>query len=481
MRFPIPLLAHAFLSTLALGGQEPDQEPLPRPGAAGLGDRYYPTLGNGGYDALDYDVALAIDMASGAVEADVVLCARATQALSAFHLDFLGPEVSAVDVDGVPARFERADGELVVTPAAALQDGAEFAVRVRYAGMPATVSDPAVPFVPGGIGWLRLADGTIAVMSEPSGARGWVPCNDHPSDKATWTITLTVDEPWVAAANGILEERTSADQKTTSRFRMSDPMASYLATVCVGHFDVETLQGPRGLPITHYFYREPDEKKRERSRKGFARTADQIIFFESLFGPYPFDGFGAVLVDADLGGALETQSLAVYSGGAGEGTVAHELAHQWFGNSVSPASWEHLWLNEGFATYAEWLWREHTDGPEAYEKRVAAAYRGVRTMGPPANTGPVLFQGSVYARGAWALHALRQELGDEVFFRALKAWCERFGGGSATTDALRALCEELSGKDLKALFQAWIYDERCPVVPAYEPKPEASEGERAGE
>jgi aminopeptidase N len=448
----------------------------PTPGAPGLGDPYYPTLGNGGYDALHYDLHLAIDVETGAVEGALALRARATQALSAFDLDFLGPEVLGVEVDGQGAAFARAEGELVITPQQPLALGQEFTAGVRYAGLPARVVDPGVPFIQEGIGWVRLPDKTIVVMSEPSGARGFVPCNDHPLDKATWTITLVVDEPWVAAANGVLKDKRTEGGKTTSRFEMDDPMASYLATVCVGDFDVETGEGPNGLPLTHYFYKEPDAKKRERARRAFARTSDQIAFFSEVFGPYPFDCFGGVLIDEGLGGALETQTLVVYTGGADEGTIAHELAHQWTGNSVSPASWEHLWLNEGFATYASWLWREHDKGAEAYLKRVGQSYRAVRGMGPPGKTGPVIFQRSVYDRGAWTLHALRVELGDETFFRVLRAWPERHKGGVVTTADFRALCEELSGKDLKAFFQAWIYDERCPVVPEFEPPPGEEDG-----
>ena len=443
------------------------------PGAPGLGDPYYPDAGNGGYDALHYDLAMDVNLGSGEVDAELSMRARATHALSRFHLDLVGLEVEAVRVDGEEAAFERTDGELVITPPAPLAEGAEFTAEVHYRGVPRAVPDPGVPFVPGGVGWMRLTDGSVIVMSEPSGARGWVPCNDHPLDKATWSFAITVDEPWVVAANGRLVGREPTRRgRVTSRFEARDPMASYLATVCIGLFDVVESEGPGGLPLTHYFYKAEDEERRARSRRAFERTADQIAFFSERFGPYPFESYGGVLVRQPLGGALETQTLPVYTGGADEDTVAHELAHQWFGNSVSPEGWDDLWLNEGFATYASWLWREHADGREAYDRMVRGAYQAVRGLGPPADTGPVIFQPSVYVRGAWTLHALRVELGDELFFEAVRAWAERHHDGNASTEDFVALCEEVSKRELDAFFDGWLFAEEAPRVEAYEDPPE---------
>jgi aminopeptidase N len=479
-RIALPLaLAASFASA-----QAPVSDDAPRPGAPGIGDRYYPTLGNGGYDALHYALDMTVDMVSGAVEAELVMTARATHALTSFHLDLVGLEVRDVQVDGAAATFAREGDELVITPAETagpLAAGAEFTTAVAYAGVPAGVQDPGVPFISGGVGWMRLDDGTVIVMSEPSGARGWVPCNDHPRDKATWSFEVTVDAPWVVAANGLLLGREEADGKVTSRFRASDPMASYLATLCIGRFDVVESVGPDGLPLTHYFHPVEDPEKRERSRAGFERTADMLTFFSATFGPYPFESFGGVMVDAQVGGALETQTLPVYSRGASESTVAHELAHQWFGNSVSPAGWDHLWLNEGFATYAEWLWREHAQGPEAYAEAVDRAYGMARAMGPPGDTGPVIFHPSVYVRGAWTLHALRAEIGDEAFFRCLRAWAERHHDGVADTPAFVALCEEVAGRELDELFQAWVYAEEPPRVEPYETRAAERRAERERE
>jgi aminopeptidase N len=189
-----------------------------------------------------------------------------------------------------------------------------------------------------------------------------------------------------------------------------------------------------------------------------------IDFFDDLFGPFPFATYGAVVVDEDLGFALETQTLSLFgSGVAGEPVVAHELAHQWFGDHVSIASWADIWLNEGFATYAQWLWSEHRGAGSVDEMALASA----RTPGldlPPADPGPdQLFHTTVYLRGALTLHVLRHELGDDAFFEVLRTWVDRYGGASATSADFEALAGEVGGRDLRPLFDAWL---RAPGLPA---------------
>jgi len=437
----------------------------PGVGAAGIGDPDFPELGNGGYDVQTYDLDLDVAMPEGALEAVARIRAAATEDLEAFHLDLHGLEVGAVEVDGSPAAFERDDGELVVRPAAALRAGASFEVLVRYSGVPRVVPDPSVPFLPG-VGWFHTDSGTY-VMSECSGASSWFPCNDHPLDKATFRLEVTAPKPWMVAANGVLREERDEGERRTFVFEAADPMATYLATVNVSRLERETSTGPNGLPLV--FYYPPDATERE--REPFGKTAEMIARFEELFGPYPFESFGNLLTPERLGGALETQTLPVYSRGSGEGTVAHELAHQWFGNSVSLRRWRDMWLNEGFASYAEWLWREHTRGAEAFQSQVERSYRTLRRSGVGSPASPPvgeLFGPRTYGRGALALHMLRREVGDETFFRVLRTWCERFHDGTADTAAFVALSEEVAGRDLDAFFDAWLFSETLPEVPEWE-------------
>jgi aminopeptidase N len=259
-------------------------------------------------------------------------------------------------------------------------------------------------------------------------------------------------------ANGELVSRRTASGWTTFVWRASDPMASYLSTAAIGDYELRFGRGPGGLPIIDAIDRDlgPD------ADDGLARTNEMIRFFSGLFGRYPFTSYGAIVDDdEDAGYALETQTRPIYSGPPSESTVAHELAHQWFGNSVSPARWREIWLNEGFATYAEWLWDEHTGGPTA-DQQFDSLYAQPPTAGfwepPPGDPGAEhLFAGSVYVRGAMTLHVLRRTIGDRAFFTVLRRWYAGNRDGTADTADFVALAERVSGRDLGALFDAWLY------------------------
>jgi len=197
-----------------------------------------------------------------------------------------------------------------------------------------------------------------------------------------------------------------------------------------------------------------------------------IAYYSDLIGPFPFESYGAIVMDAPFGGALETQTRPVFGRMSTiETTIAHELVHQWFGNSISLARWQDIWLNEGFATYFHHLWTEHTRGEEVFNATMRGMYTTIkaRRMFPPGDPPPDdLFGSAVYVRGAWTLHALRLEVGDEVFFDIIRTYYDRFQGGNATTADFIAVAEEVSGQSLDALFQAWLYDEEAPAVPGME-------------
>ena len=439
-------------------------------GAAGM--RATPTtaeLGNGGYDVQHYELSLDVDMDADTLQGSATIRARALQPLSAFYLDLEHLEVKAVSVDGAVARSTHEGREVRVEPASPVLDGAEFTVEVDYGGKPDIAADPGVPFVPG-VGWWRTDSG-VHVVSQCVGAATWFPCNDHPSDKATFGIRVTVSKPYVAAANGILVEEIDHGERRTFVWSAGDPMATYLATVNIADFQVQLSRAANGVPLRHYFPRDATPKEME----PFGRTGDMMERFEELFGPYPFESYGGVVSYERLGGALETQTLPVYSRGSGEVTVAHELAHQWFGNCVTPRDWKDLWLSEGFASYAEWLWREHDKGAEHLERRARQAYRYLRRaeVGSPHDPGlGELFSARVYVRGPWVLHALRRELGDEVFFRILRGWVHEHHDGTVDTEQFLAHCEAVAGRDLDAFFAEWLFSDVLPEVAEYEDEDE---------
>ncbi|MFR9774756.1 M1 family metallopeptidase [Micromonospora sp. MS34] len=435
------------------------------PGAAGGGDPYFPSYGNGGYDVAHYTVQVRYDPATDRLSGTTTLRATATANLSTFNLDLAGLTVRSVTVDGAKAGHARTDDELVVTPATPLTSGNGFVVEIGYDGVPAALHHKEL----GEGGWLHTSDGAVA-LGQPESASTWFPVNDHPSDKATYDFEITVPKDLTAVSNGVPKGRTVRGDWATFAWSEGAPMASYLTTVVIGKFRVTTGKH-KGRPVYSAVTTKVADGAPDRS---VARTVEVADYLESVFGPYPFDAYGGVVVADDrVRYALETQSRPVYSAGffrQGDNTevVAHELGHQWFGDSVSLFRWQDIWLNEGLATYAEWLWAEHTGSStvqSTFDQTYATASGQVwRT--PPGRPGvQSLFGRSVYDRGGMTVHALRVAVGDTAFFTILRSWAAEKKYGNATTADFVALAERVSHKKLDKLFDAWLYGTERPPTP----------------
>ncbi|WP_306440697.1 M1 family metallopeptidase, partial [Actinomadura fibrosa] len=432
------------------------------PGAPGGGDPYFPEEGNGGYDVRHYDLALDYDPASNALAATARITARATQNLSRFDLDLKQLTVKSVQVDGRSAAFTRKGQELVVTPRKGLRKGAGFTVTVAYAGTPKPVERPDI----GTFGWIRTPDGAY-VVCEPDGASTWFPSNDHPQDKATYTYRVTVPEGTQVLSNGEPGGQTTRGGKSTFVWNERSPMASYLAMLAIGKYTVQKGRTQGGVPvITAVAPNRASELKTIHEK-----TIQAVDWEEKVFGRYPFASTGGIRVGVDVAFSLETQSRPIYGYEPDTPTIVHELSHQWFGDSVSVRRWKDIWLNEGFATYAEWLWDEQHGGPTAqatfddlYKQPESWTYYkelwlNRKTGDPGANE---LFTLTPYWRGGMTLQALRGRIGDKAFFALLKTWTRLHRNGNATTEQFIALAEKISHKQLDGLFHAWLYTKTKP-------------------
>ncbi|WP_285704166.1 M1 family metallopeptidase [Microtetraspora sp. NBRC 16547] len=430
-------------------------------GAPGIGDPAFPLDGNGGYNVGHYTLKLSYDPPSKMLAGSASIQAKAVQDLSRFDLDLHGFTVSRVSVGGSNATFTRDGDELVITAPKMIAKNAPFTVTVDYSGVPDPVRNSSNL---GSYGFIPTDDGSF-VTGEPNGAKTWFPSNDHPSNKATYDFEITVPAGVTAIANGELTgPPTTSGGKTTFVWREKHRMATYLATMTTGKFDVRTGTSPGGIPV----YAATDPKYSGTLDTLYTKSAQITDYWATVFGPYPFSSTGGVIDDYSAGYALENQTKPIYGGFAPDSTIiAHELAHQWFGDSLSIKRWQDLWLNEGFATYAEWLWSEHTGGATA-EQMFRTAYNdpdNAMWAYPPGKAQrDDLFNDSVYTRGAMTLHALRQKIGDSTFFALVKKWAATYKYGNVTTDEFISMAEKMSGKDLRPLFDAWLFQPTRPTL-----------------
>ena len=429
-------------------------------GSSGDGDPYFPLQGNGGYDAQHYDITFSYDPPTRRMVGSTQINATTTQALSRFNLDFTGLAVREVVVNGAGATFSHQGQELTVTPRTALATGQAFTVSISYDGNPSHVIDPdGTPD-----GWIVTDDGAY-VAGAPQGAMTWFPGNHSLRDKATHTFRVTVPDGTTAVANGYMASRTSSGGQTTFQWRSTDPMANYLATATIGRFNLTITRTPIGV---NYIAIDPNVSSA--ANGPVQQTYNIVLSLSAMFGPYPFWITGGIVDNARfVGYALETQTKPLYPGPPDTALVVHELAHQWYGDSVTPTVWRDIWLSEGFATYAEWLYAERNGGSSAhqrfnslYARSAADAYWQVR----PGDPGAVnLFHPAVYSRGAMTLHALRTTVGGRVFFYILQAWATDHRYGHGTTEQFIALAERLSNRQLDDLFQRWLYQPGKPAYP----------------
>jgi aminopeptidase N len=434
------------------------------PGAKGVGDRYFPLNGNGGYDVRDYVLDLSYEPATDRLDGRVIIMAQATQDLSRFNLDLQGMEVSSVEVNGRAATYTRDGQEVFITPATGLRKGRPFVVAVRYGGVPEPLGGPIVFGQP--YGFLPTDDGAF-VATVPNAASTWFPCNDHPSDKALYQIKVNVPEGLFVAANGKLLGETTAGGRSTYLWAEASPMAPSSVTATIGQFNVQRGATPSGIPnlvaIDPRFPIEPGMPDL------FTKTSEVVEYFSEVFGPYPFQTTGGILdYFPDAGISLETQSRPLYTVLA-EATISHELAHMWYAASVGPRWWSDVWLNEGFATYAQWMWFErigirslHDSLLRFYDRFPADDPFWQITVADPGRD--TMFHPAVYLRGAMTLQVLRERIGDTAFLNLLRTWYATYRDSNATTAQFVAMANTIAGQDVTDLLHTWLYTTGKPAL-----------------
>ena len=421
------------------------------------GDPYTPGSGNLGYGVDHYDLELRYRVVTNRLEGVATITATSTQALKSVVFDLSRLTVSKVRMAGARGtKFRQSPTKLTVLPLTPIPAETEFTFTIEYAGAPRPRRTQW-----GLVGWEELADGVL-VASQPTGAPSWFPCNDTVGDRATFSIQVAVDQAYSVIANGELVQHRMASGWGHWHYRQELPTSTYLATVQIGRYELEaTPFGTLAYPLP----------LRTRVHADVAAIPAMMALFEDRFGPYPFPSYSIVVTPDDLEIPLEAQGLAIFGAnhidghGVLERLVAHELAHQWFGNSVGLARWQDIWLNEGFACYAEWLWSEHNGGPSA--DTMATQARRRLTIEPAdlviGNPGPALmFDDRVYKRGALTLHAVRTAIGDTSFFDLLRAWTAEHRFGTVTTDDFRRLTASFSDVDLEPIFDRWLFATAVP-------------------
>ncbi|MFO1049233.1 MAG: M1 family metallopeptidase [Geminicoccaceae bacterium] len=429
-------------------------------------DEFFPTFGNRGIDVRHYAISLDVAGQGGRLDGKAVLQIKATERLRRFSLDLSRLKVRKVEIDGVPANFRQADDKLFVRLATAVPRGRTFQASISYGGAPRPIPDPTVedPSEVPGLGWTRYRNASY-VVSEPVGAGSWYPVNDVPTDKATYRFAITVDKPYIALANGEPQSVTDLGQRRRFVWAQRQPMASYLAITDVDRYRVERGRSASGVPIRNYL----TSATPAASVAALRKTPQMIDFIERLIGPYPFGGYGVVMVDdPDLYYALETQSVSTFpSSWVDELTVVHELAHQWFGDAITVAQWRDLWLAEGFATYFEYLW-QYRGRPRGFVNGLNELYRYVVRfeVGPAVVSRPEdLFADNTYYRGALTLEALRRNIGDAKFQRVLRSWYRAHRNGNATSADFIRLAAGIGGPGVRPLLRAWLYEQPVPPFP----------------
>ena len=420
-----------------------------------VADPIYRDFGNPAVDVLHYDLALRWAPSTKTLSGSVKLTIRVTRDIDQIRLDFARPlQVDTVTVDGNVASATHRGHDLIIPAGRRLSGDARVVVAVRYHGRPRTLPGPSVRKDAKAIGFTVLPDSSVYSIQEPYGALTWYPVNDHPSDEALYDIALTVPPGWAGVSSGVLLGTSRSGGTVTYRWHAADPVASYLVALGIDRYRKHTATGPHGIPVTCWVR----PRDTARTLPMLRKTPRMLAWLERRFGRYPFASAGVFAVPDDVG--METQTMVTLGRNMPEEVLLHELAHQWFGNSVGPRTWREIWLNEGFATYTQLLYEADVLGGSldrtlALLRRADGRLR--REHGPPGRYKRDHFaSANVYIPPALMLHEIREAIGDRKFFALLRAWAQQHRNLQADRAMFTSWLNRYSGRNLTPLVDRWL-------------------------
>ena len=425
-------------------------------------------------DAIHYRFAVVLNEQSAHIEVEATASFRIVAPVDAIEVDLVGGAtdasapgmtVKSVTSAGAAVLFTHAKNRLRLPVPATVTAGQEITYTISYAGTPSN-----------GLQVFTNIHGDRVMFSEgwPNRARHWLPMIDHPYDKATGEMIVTAPARWQVVSNGVLVEEVDVDaNRRRTHWRQTVPIASWLYAVGVARFDAHHAGSVRGVPLQTWSF----PQDRSAARTLFEDTTRHAVeFFSDRVGPYPYDKLANVQASG-FGGGMENATVIFYGEkgvASGRGPVVHEVAHQWFGNSVTERDWDDVWLSEGFATYFTHLFREHAEGRDAFVEGLERSRANVLQTAQKLPDAPVVHRnlddmervlnGLVYEKGGWVLHMLRAEIGTESFWRGIREYYRRYRDANASTDDLRQVMEQVSGRDLRWFFSQWLTRAGNPVL-----------------